>query len=109
MTNSWLGVERWGIPILSLDYKKAPEYPYPYALNECYDVYQTLMTSRGRCLGFSGQNYPRIVISGESAGGGNLAASLTLMVLQSGCTDNRNGIGKMPYHRQKDSFWSILR
>ena len=82
-----------GIPILSLDYKKAPEYPYPYALNECYDVYQTIMTSRGRCLGFSGQNYPRIVITGESAGG-NLAASLTLMVLQSGSTDNRKWHGE---------------
>jgi acetyl esterase/lipase len=88
---AWGG--KMGIPILSLDYKKAPEYPYPYALNECYDVYQTIMTSRGRCLGFSGQNYPRIVITGESAGG-NLAASLTLMVLQSGCTDNRKWHGE---------------
>src|SRR5690606_35668422 len=23
------------IPVLSVDYKKAPEYPYPYAMHEC--------------------------------------------------------------------------
>lgn len=27
-----------GLPVVSLDYKKAPEYPFPYALNECYDA-----------------------------------------------------------------------
>lgn len=76
---AWAG--KTGVPVLSIDYKKAPEYPYPYALNECYDVYHTIVTSRGRCLGLSGKTRPRIVITGESAGG-NLAAGLILMVLQ---------------------------
>lgn len=56
---AWAG--KTGVPILSLDYKKAPEYPYPYALNECYDVYHTIVMTRGRCLGLSGKKCPRII------------------------------------------------
>ncbi|ODH39738.1 hypothetical protein ACO22_01784 [Paracoccidioides brasiliensis] len=81
---AWAG--KTGVPILSLDYKKAPEHPYPYALNECYDVYHTIVSSRGRCLGLSGKVRPNIVITGDSAGG-NLAAGVTLMILQSGSAD----------------------
>jgi acetyl esterase/lipase len=88
---AWAGDTR--LPILSLDYKKAPEYPYPFALNECYDVYHTIVATRGRCLGLSGRNQPRIVLSGDSAGG-NLAAGLTLMILQSGSTDTRRWHGE---------------
>ncbi|EGD93634.1 lipase [Trichophyton tonsurans CBS 112818] len=88
---AWAG--KTGIPILSLDYKKAPEYPYPYALNECYDVYHTIVMTRGRCLGLSGKKCPRIIVTGDSAGG-SLAAGLTLMILQSGSTDSRKWRGE---------------
>ncbi|KAL8707131.1 MAG: hypothetical protein Q9220_007794 [cf. Caloplaca sp. 1 TL-2023] len=74
------------LPVLSLDYKKAPEHPYPYALNECYDVYHTLVASRGRCIGLSGVMIPRIVITGDSAGG-NIATGTILMILQSASND----------------------
>ncbi|OCL06145.1 alpha/beta-hydrolase [Glonium stellatum] len=87
----WAG--KTGLPVLSLDYKKAPEYPYPYALNECYDVYHTLVASRGRCIGLSGEHVPKIVVSGDSAGG-NLAVGMVLMVLQSGSTDTRRWQGE---------------
>lgn len=70
-----------GLPVLALNYKKAPEYPYPYALNECYDAYHTLISSRGRCIGLSGSSVPKVVLSGDSAGG-NLAVGLILMLLQ---------------------------
>ncbi|KAL2073063.1 hypothetical protein VTL71DRAFT_10387 [Oculimacula yallundae] len=79
----WAG--KTGLPVLSLDYKKAPEFPYPYALNECFDVYSTIMASRGRCLGFSGEVVPKIVITGDSAGG-NLATGLTIMIIESRST-----------------------
>ncbi|KAL3425450.1 hormone-sensitive lipase [Phlyctema vagabunda] len=88
---AWAG--KTGLPILSLDYKKAPEYPYPYALNECYDVYNTIVASRGRCVGLSGGFVPRIVIAGDSAGG-NLATSLTLMIIESGSTETRKYLGQ---------------
>jgi acetyl esterase/lipase len=86
-----------GLPILSIDYKKAPDYPYPYALNECFDVYVTLIKSRGRCIGMSGKETPKIVITGDSAGG-NLAVATTLMVLETGISHFRrsSGVGKLP-------------
>ncbi|KAI9767165.1 MAG: hypothetical protein M1839_004620 [Geoglossum umbratile] len=87
---AWAG--KLGLPVLSLDYKKAPEFPYPYALNECYDVYHTLVSSRGRCIGMSGEHRPRIALTGDSAGG-NLATCVTLMILQSGGVDSRRWEG----------------
>ena len=82
-----------GIPVLSLDYKKAPEYPYPYALNECYDAYEMILSSKGRCIGFNGQALPKIVVSGDSAGG-NLAVGMTLMILQSSKIDSHHSRSK---------------
>lgn len=76
---AWAG--RTGLPVLSLDYKKAPEHPYPYALNECFDVYRTIISTSGRCLGFAGNCTPKIILTGDSAGG-SLVAGLTLMTIQ---------------------------
>ncbi|OAA44085.1 Alpha/beta hydrolase fold-3 [Beauveria brongniartii RCEF 3172] len=77
-----------GLPILSLDYKKAPEFPYPYALNEVFDVYATLIRTRGKCIGMSGETVPQIVITGDSAGG-NLSVAATLMILETASTPFR--------------------
>ncbi|KAJ6199555.1 hormone-sensitive lipase, partial [Bipolaris maydis] len=87
----WAG--KTGLPVLSLDYKKAPEHPYPYALNECYDVYHMIMASRGTCMGLSGEVEPKVVVCGDSAGG-NLAVGMVLMVLQSGSTETRRWQGE---------------
>jgi acetyl esterase/lipase len=88
----WAG--KTGLPVLSLDYKKAPEFPYPYALNECFDVYRTIIASRGRCVGMSGDSTPRIVLTGDSAGG-NLATGLMIMIIESGSTDQRQFQGQV--------------
>lgn len=88
---AWSG--RTGLPVLSLDYRKAPEYPYPYALNECYDVYHTLVVTQGQCIGLAGQTSPRIIITGDSAGG-NFATGVVLMILQSAGTDPRRWQGQ---------------
>jgi acetyl esterase/lipase len=58
--------------------RKAPEYPYPYALNECFDVYKLLCQRNQTILPFHPK---RIVIVGDSAGG-NFAASVILKALQ---------------------------
>lgn len=82
---AWAG--KTGLPVLSLNYRKAPEYPYPYALNECYDVYYALVSTHGRCVGLDGKaGPPRIVLAGDSAGA-NLAVATLLMILQSGGAD----------------------
>jgi acetyl esterase/lipase len=89
---AWAG--KTGLPVLSLDYRKAPEFPYPYALNECYDVYHTIVASRGRCVGLSGEVIPKIVLTGDSAGG-NLAAATILMIIESGSTETRQHQGEV--------------
>ncbi|KAF2724163.1 alpha/beta-hydrolase, partial [Polychaeton citri CBS 116435] len=76
---AWGG--RTGLPVLALNYRKAPEFPYPYGLNECYDAYHKIITSRGRCIGLSGAMAPKVIVSGDSAGG-NLAVGMVMMLLQ---------------------------
>ncbi|KAK3989587.1 putative hydrolase [Cladorrhinum sp. PSN332] len=88
---SWAA--KTGLPILSLDYKKAPEYPYPYALNECYDVYSTIIKTKGRCIGLSGDQVPKVVITGDSAGG-TLATATTIMIIESGSSPIRRFQGQ---------------
>ncbi|KAJ5437627.1 Major facilitator superfamily domain general substrate transporter [Penicillium cf. griseofulvum] len=90
---SWAGQLK--VPILSIDYKKAPEFAYPYALHECYDVYHSIIATNGRCMGLSGKTRPRIFVTGESAGG-NLAVGMTLMVLQSAMAQGWRGEDVLP-------------
>ncbi|CDM37170.1 hypothetical protein DTO013E5_9481 [Penicillium roqueforti] len=90
---SWAG--RLKVPVLSIDYKKAPEFAYPYALHECYDVYHSIIATNGRCVGLSGRARPRILVTGESAGG-NLAVGMTLMVLQSAMAQGWRGDDVLP-------------
>ncbi|EXJ85352.1 esterase/lipase [Capronia coronata CBS 617.96] len=90
---AWAG--RTGLPVLSLDYRKAPEYPYPYALNECFDVYTQIVATRGRCIGMKPESCPRIVLTGDSAGG-NLATGTTFMIIQSNQARTSRGILPSP-------------
>ncbi|EFY88157.1 hormone-sensitive lipase [Metarhizium acridum CQMa 102] len=82
-----------GLPILSLDYKKAPEFPYPYAVNEVFDVYAAIINTKGRCIGLSGRETPRIIITGDSAGA-NLAVSATLMITETSDGEFRRFAGR---------------
>lgn len=74
--------------IVSVDYKKAPEFPFPYALEECFDIYRSLVDSKGACIGLevvdeSGRPLPslNIVLAGDSAGG-NFAAGVTIKIIE---------------------------
>jgi monoterpene epsilon-lactone hydrolase len=60
---------RTGAAVVSVDYRLAPEYPYPAALEDAQDAYAGLL-ERGIEPG-------NIAVSGESAGGG-LAVALLL-------------------------------
>ncbi|KAI9492342.1 Alpha/Beta hydrolase protein [Zychaea mexicana] len=67
-------------PVVSVNYRKAPEYTYPWPVEECFDFYTKLSQSRGRIIGLSGRHDIKVIIVGDSAGG-NLAAAVTLKIL----------------------------
>ncbi|TFK73921.1 alpha/beta-hydrolase [Pluteus cervinus] len=67
-------------PIFSIDYGKAPEYPYPFAIDEAFDTYKALMESAGRSIGMSGRPL-RVIVTGDSAGAA-LAVNLIIRILE---------------------------
>ncbi|MCB1380762.1 MAG: alpha/beta hydrolase [Alphaproteobacteria bacterium] len=60
------------IDVVAVDYRLAPEHPFPAALDDAWSVVCTL-----------GKSYERMIIGGDSAGG-NLAAALALRARDSG-------------------------
>jgi hypothetical protein len=46
-----------------LDFTKDP---YPYAIDECFDLYNALVHSNGQVIGMSGQDL-KLILSGDSA------------------------------------------
>ncbi|KAJ7497471.1 Alpha/Beta hydrolase protein [Mycena latifolia] len=69
-----------GKPILSIDYGKAPEYPYPFAIDEAFDTYKILVESVGTLLGMSGRKL-NVLLTGDSAGA-SLAANVVFKIIE---------------------------
>jgi acetyl esterase/lipase len=65
--------------VVSVDYRLAPEHPYPAAIDDCYTGL-TWMTDEAELLGI---DLDRIAIAGASGGGG-LTAALALMARDKG-------------------------
>jgi acetyl esterase/lipase len=72
-------VGRTGCVALAVDWRRAPEHPYPAALNDCHAVL------RAAADGLAGVDADpdHVVVAGASSGGG-LAAGLTLLVRDRG-------------------------
>ncbi|WP_067678245.1 alpha/beta hydrolase [Nocardia miyunensis] len=68
--------DRLGALVVSVDYRLAPEYPFPIPLEDCYTGLRWL-------AGHSEVDADRIAIGGGSAGGG-LAAALALLARDRG-------------------------
>jgi acetyl esterase/lipase len=67
--------KRLSMPILMVNYRLAPEYPYPAALDDCVTAYRWLLAQ-----GILPQN---IVVAGDSAGG-NLTLTMLMKLRDSG-------------------------
>ncbi|NUU62985.1 alpha/beta hydrolase [Paenibacillus agri] len=65
--------------VVSVDYRLAPEHPYPAAIDDCYTAL-TWMTDEAELLGI---DLDRVAIAGASGGGG-LTAALALMARDKG-------------------------
>jgi acetyl esterase/lipase len=69
-------VKRLGITVASVEYRLAPEHPYPAAVEDCYTALTWL-------AGLPAVDDARVAIGGASAGGG-LAAALALFARDRG-------------------------
>lgn len=67
-------VSQTGVPILTIDYRLAPEHPYPVPLEDCWTSLQWIRSHADELS----IDLSRLAVMGESAGGG-LAASMALM------------------------------
>lgn len=56
------------VPVIAINYGKAPQHPYPYALEEVYDAYRSIVESNGECIGIKSTRPLKIIIGGDSAG-----------------------------------------
>lgn len=65
--------------IVFVDYRLAPEYPYPYGLEDCYAAYEWVVASAAE-MGFDTE---KIGLCGDSAGGA-LAAALAQVIRDRG-------------------------
>ncbi|MDQ1510790.1 MAG: acetyl esterase [Actinomycetota bacterium] len=78
------GIARWianasGAIVVSVDYRLAPEHPYPAPLDDCWHALQWTATHAEEL----GGDASRIAIGGDSAGG-NLAAVCALLARDAG-------------------------
>lgn len=63
-------VKKYGAVVVTPDYRLAPRYPYPAALEDCYEALKYLKNNTEEL----GVNSSQLMVGGESAGGGLTAA-----------------------------------
>jgi acetyl esterase/lipase len=76
-TRQWARDQDVNAPVLSVDYRLAPDYRYPIPLNDCLSVYKWLVENHDEVYSRIGLRFSKIVIAGDSAGG-NLAAAIAV-------------------------------
>jgi len=78
---------RLGAMVVQVDYRLAPEYPFPAGLEDCISVFEHLVDNAAEF----GLDPERIIVGGGSAGG-NLAAALCLSQRDRAQRDRRGSV-----------------
>ncbi len=68
------------VPIFSIDYRLAPEHPYPKALDDCWQAYFWIIKHAEELFGLPPR---KVILVGDSAGG-NLILGITLRAIHTG-------------------------
>ena len=80
--------QRSGLNVLTINYRKAPDHPFPAALDDAKRAYRWLLRQ--------GHAPANVVVAGDSAGGG-LALALLLALREAGQPMPAAGIGLSPW------------
>jgi acetyl esterase/lipase len=86
--------ERTGARVLNVDYRLAPEHPFPAAVEDALDAYRWLIADAGGSV-----EPAHVVLAGDSAGGGLAAATLVAL---------RDGVEPKPAGGALISPWTDL-
>ena len=77
-------IRKWAVetktPILCVDYRLAPKYPFPCALDDVWQTYVWVVNHAEEYLGITPK---KIILAGDSAGG-NLAMGCALRAIETG-------------------------
>lgn len=60
--------KEFSCPVITVNYEKAPQHPYPSALQELLDLYLFLTSGEDRVMQLIGFHPDKVILSGDSAG-----------------------------------------